>query len=43
MDVTELATGLMTGAGLALVGDDYGGVLGAGASMSIGITYITEA
>ena len=33
----------MTGAGLALVGDDYGAALGTGASMSIGITYITEA
>lgn len=43
VDVTALAAGLMAGAGLALVGDDYGGVLGAGASMSIGITYITEA
>lgn len=42
-DVTALAAGLMAGAALALVGDDYGGVLGAGASMSIGITYITEA
>ncbi len=43
VDVTALAAGLMAGAALALVGDDYGGVLGAGASMSIGITYITEA
>ena len=43
MDVTPLAAGLMAGAALALVGDDYGGILGAGASMSIGITYITEA
>lgn len=43
VDVTELAAGLMDGAGLALAGDDYGAVLGAGASMSIGITYITEA
>ena len=42
-DITALATGLMTGAGLALVGDDYGAALGTGASMSIGITYITEA
>lgn len=43
MDITPLAAGLMTGAGLALAGDDYGAALGAGASMSIGITYITEA
>ena len=43
VDITALAAGLMAGAALALVGDDYGGVLGAGASMSIGITYITEA
>lgn len=43
VDITALAAGLMAGAGLALAGDDYGAVLGAGASMSIGITYITEA
>ena len=43
VDVTALAAGLMAGAGLALVGDDYGAALGTGASMSIGITYITEA
>ena len=43
LDITALAAALVDGAGLALVGDDYGGVLGVGASMSIGITYITEA
>lgn len=43
LDITALAAGLLAGAGLALVGDDYGGVLGVGASMSIGITYTTEA
>ena len=43
LDITALAAALVDGAGLALVGDDYGGVRGVGASMSIGITYITEA
>ena len=43
LDITALAAALVDGAGLALAGDDYGAVLGAGASMSIGITYITEA
>ena len=43
VDITALAAGLMAGAALALVGDDYGAALGTGASMSIGITYITEA
>lgn len=42
MDISSIAASLMTGAGLALTGTAYGGVLGTGASMSIELIYDTE-
>lgn len=43
MGLSSATAALLTGAGLALTGAAYGGVLGTGASMSIELVYDTEA